>query len=265
MPSEEENDEVKKARFYYEAVVKADEISTRSYERTNSKISLFIGVLSTVIPILTGLGYLVLSNKIVVPFFIFYVISLSFFVIALAKCVHLLAPKYFFCVDFGKLMEKYEKNPLGFIIFKIGHTLEYAVKENVNRILSLRSGLQRTVQLIIIGLVALVFSFVLLGMNYYMFDILIEGGFYKNIMSESSLQLFLLVIFLGIFAVITIFIMQYTSVEAENLNCINTTNDSPPSEKKDFHQQGFFLFYGGLFGLLVGIWHACIAWVRNSV
>jgi hypothetical protein len=122
MSPEDEDGELKKAQFYYDAVVKADEISMRSYERTNAKISLFIGVLSTVIPILTGLGYLVLSNTIAVPFFIFYVISLSFFIIALGECVHLLAPKYFDCADFGKLVVRYDKKPLNFIIFKIAHT-----------------------------------------------------------------------------------------------------------------------------------------------
>ncbi|UCE16062.1 MAG: hypothetical protein JSV12_00105 [Candidatus Bathyarchaeota archaeon] len=213
LPSEEENDEVKKARFYYEAVVKADEISTRSYERINSKISLFIGVLSAVIPLLTGLGYVVLSSSIVVPFFIFYVICLVFLIFALATCVHLLSPKYFICVDFGDFMVTYDEKSLDFIIFKISHTWEYAIKENINRILSLGSALQRTVRLIIIGLLALVFSFTLLGIDYYLVDFLKGSDFYQTIISESDFQLLLLFISLGIFVILTVLIVKCTSIK----------------------------------------------------
>jgi len=209
MPSEDENGELKKAQFFYDTIVKADEISTRSYERTNTKISLFIGVLSTVIPILTGLGYLVLSNAIAVPFFIFYVISLSFFVAALAECVHLLSPKYFECVDFGKLMIRYDKKPLEFIIFKIAHSWEDVVKDNVKRINSLRSGLWLTVRLIIVGLVALVFSFSLLGIDYYVIDIFSNTEPYKSMLSANDWRLTLSSVCILIFVFLAFYVVRY--------------------------------------------------------
>ena len=221
LSSEEENDEVKKARFYYETVVKADEISTRSYERTNSKISLFIGVLSTVIPLLTGLGYVVLSKAIVVPFFIFYAICLVFLVWALGTCVHLLAPKYFICVDFGDFMVSYDKESLDFIIFKISHTWEYAIKENIKRILALGSALQRTVRLIMIGLLALVFSFILLGIHYYLSDFLKQSDFYQTVMTESSLQWVLLILGLAIFGIMTCIIVKCTAIKELELSSSN--------------------------------------------
>jgi len=213
LSSGEENDEVKKARFYYETVVKADEISTRSYERTNSKISLFIGVLSAVIPLLTGLGYVVLSKSIVVPFFIFYVLCLVFLVWALATCVHLLAPKYFICVDFGEFMVDYEEESLDYIMFRISHTWEYAIKENIKRILALGTALQRTVRLIMIGLLALVFSFILLGIHYYLSNILKDSGFYQTVMSEIGLQWLVLIISLGVFGIMTYIILKYTAIK----------------------------------------------------
>lgn len=219
MSDEDENGEVKKARFYYETVVKSDEMSTRSYERTNTKINLFIGVLSTVIPILTGLGYVVLSNTIAVSFFVFYVVSLSIFVTALAKCVHLLAPRYFLCVDFGELMVRYEKKSLDFIIFKIAHTWEDAVKENVNRIKKLRSGLQQTVQLIIIGLTALVFSFVLLGIDYYLVGFLAQNEFLMNIISESTWRLVLFLVCVVVFICLIIYIIRYTNAREDKPMC----------------------------------------------
>jgi len=209
MPLEDENGELKKARFYYDAVVKADEISTRSYERTNAKINLFIGVLSTVIPILSGLGYLVLSNIIAVPFFIFYIISLTFFVVALAQCVHLLSPKYFDCVDFGKLVVRYDKEPLDFIIFKIAHTWEEVVKKNVKRINSLRSGLWRTVRLIIVGLIALVLSFSLLGTDYYLIDFLSSVEPYKSMLSANDWRLTLSLVCASIFVFLAFYIVRY--------------------------------------------------------
>jgi hypothetical protein len=212
MPSEEENIKTEKARFYYETVVKAEEILKWSYEKIHSKISLFIGILSAVIPLLTGAGYVLLSNVTAVLFFIFYVISLFCLVIALAICVHLLAPIYFKTPDFGEFVKEYDEKSLEFIIFKISHSWEDMVNENSVRIKSLHYRLQRTVQLIIIGLVALVFSFVLQGMEYF----IIEP--YAKLLSASSWQL--LVICFGVFGIIASLIIKYTSME-DAPSCVN--------------------------------------------
>lgn len=58
----DDNDELKKAKFYYEAVLKIDEHAQKSYERVNTKINIYITVLSTLIPILTGVGYIAFSS-----------------------------------------------------------------------------------------------------------------------------------------------------------------------------------------------------------
>ncbi len=255
MSSQGETDDVKKARFFYQAVVKADEISTRSYERTNSKISVFITVLSAVIPLLTGLGYIILSNTLSIPFFIFYVLSLIFFIIALAKCVHLSAPRYFLCVDFGDLIRKYENESLEYVIYKFGHTLEYTVKENIKKILSFRSGLQRIVQFIIVGLIALVFSFILLGINYYLADYFKEKVPAEIVISETDFQLLVLLTCIVAFVVITIVVLKYTSSKTKTIkDKIMEAGNTDHLEKKELHFQGFLLFYAGLLGLLSGLW-----------
>lgn len=170
MSSDNDNEELKKAKFYYDTVLKLDAISAKSYERTNSKINILIGVLSTVIPILTGVGYVVLSNTLAVSFFIVYLISLSTLVWALAKCVHLLAPTWLYALDVGEIMKKYDKKPLSYIIFKVTSTWEDTVKKNFGKINSLASDLEGIVRLTIIGLGLLVVSFLLLGVEFYLME-----------------------------------------------------------------------------------------------
>ena len=137
-----ESNEIKKAEFYYNAVAKFEESATKSYERNNAKINVFVTVLSTVIPILTGVGYLTLSNISTVSFFVFYVISLSVLVITLAKCVHLLAPKWFSCIEAGKIMKDNDKEKASFIIFRVAANWEDCIRDNILKINKLYSGLK---------------------------------------------------------------------------------------------------------------------------
>jgi hypothetical protein len=185
MPSDDDNEELKKAKFYYEAVLKLEELSQKSYERTNTKINIFIGVLSTIIPILTGIGYVVLSNAFAASFFIFYVISLSILVGALAKCVHLLGPKWFACIDIGHFMKKYRKESSDYVISKVASKWEAIIQRNFGKISLFSSGLQQIVRLTIVGLIALVFAFVQLGIEFYLMPILIEAP-YKTIMLPNE-------------------------------------------------------------------------------
>jgi preprotein translocase subunit SecG len=279
MPPENENGELKKAQFYYDAVVKADEISTRSYERTNTKISLFIGVLSAVIPILTGVGYVVLSNMIAVPFFLFFVVSLILFVIALAECVHLLGPKYFDCVDFGEFMIEYDKKPLDFIIFKIAHSWEDVVKGNVKRMNTLFSGLQRVVRLIIVGLVALTFSFTLLGIDYYAIDILSNNEPYKDLLSANDWRLTFFIVCAVIFMLLVSYIVKHTKDKNDSsaLNLPNSSEntkenlprDSKTNEERRIRRESGMLVVGvvlgGLFGIVGGLWSAYfVEWFKST-
>jgi hypothetical protein len=164
----DDNDELKKAKFYYEAVLKTDGHAQKSYERVNTKINIYITVLSTLIPILTGVGYVAFSSTLAVPFFTVYLISLGVFVWALAKCLYLLTPRKFSLVDVGDIMKRYDKKPVSYIISKVAATWEETVKESATTVSSLGSDLGSIAKLIIIGLGLLVISFLLLGVEFYL-------------------------------------------------------------------------------------------------
>ncbi len=216
MSSGDNNEELKKAKFYYDAVLKLEELSQKSYERTNTKTNIFIGVLSTVIPILTGIGYVVLSNTFAISFFVFYLISLSVLVWALAKCVHLLGPTWFTCIDLGYHMKANDKKPLSYIIFKISSKWEDIIKRNFSTIGDFFFGLQQIVRLIIVGLTALVFAFSQLGTEYYVMPTLSKSP-YNTIISANDWRLTLLVICFLIFVPIVVYILKYTRNKKERL------------------------------------------------
>jgi len=160
-------EELEKAKFFYDSVVKLDEISTRAYERNKTKIDIMLGVLSAVIPISTGVGYYILSNIFSFPFFFLFVSCLFSFVLALARGVYLLEPKWFLYVDVKMLMKRYENEPLSFILFKVASTWDDTINKNISVINSLRSGLRQMVVFIIVGLSLLVLAFIALGIELY--------------------------------------------------------------------------------------------------
>ena len=72
-----ETEEYKKAKFYYESIDKFDKVVRNSYKRLNSKVDIFIGILTTVIPILTGIGAIIVTNVVSYLFLNFLVITNS--------------------------------------------------------------------------------------------------------------------------------------------------------------------------------------------
>jgi hypothetical protein len=201
MLTDREKEDQEKAKFYFDAVLKLEDISQKSYERVNAKINIFIGVLSTVIPILTGLGYIVLSNIVSISFFVFYIASLGILVSALATCVHLLSPKWFTCIDINQYMRTYDKNNFSYLITKIAAKWDSIVKKNISAVNTAFVGLQMTVKLIVIGLAALVFAFLQLGIEYYLLPTLSLSPF-NAILSPNGWRLLSLIISLTAFLVI---------------------------------------------------------------
>jgi cytochrome b561 len=161
------DEDLKKAEFFYELVTKAEETSTKANERNTTKVQIMLSVLSTVIPISTGIGYYILSNTFSIPFFLLFVFSLIFFIIATCRGVYLLESKWFRYVDVGLLMERYDKEPLSFIIYKIASTLHDANEKNIKTINASKTGLKQMVVLIIAGLVVLTVAFSILGLQMY--------------------------------------------------------------------------------------------------
>jgi hypothetical protein len=168
----------------------------------------FIGVLSTAIPILTGVGYLTLTSMSTISFFVFYAISLSILVIALAKCVHLLAPKWFSCVDVGEILRKNDGETVSFNIFQVAATWEDCIKDNIRQVNALYSGLKLTVRLTIIGLIGLILAFLSLGTEYYLITYLTQTDPYKNFLSPNEWRALFLGISLLIFSIIITYILK---------------------------------------------------------
>jgi hypothetical protein len=214
--SSNSDEELQKAKFYYDSVLKLEELSQKSYERINTKINIFIGVLSTAIPILTGIGYVVLSNSIALSFFVFYLISLCVFVWALAKCVQLLSPTWFNCIDIGAFMKEYDKKPLSFIIFKVSSKWESITRRNFERIGSFAIGLQQIVRLIIIGLTSLIFALIQLATQYYLIDFLTQNEQLTKIMFVNEWRLTFLVTSLLIFLPLVIYLLRQKASEENN-------------------------------------------------
>lgn len=154
-----------KARFFHDSVATLDEISTKAYERNKAKLDIMLGVLSTVIPLSTGVGYYILSSTFSFPYFLLFVLGLASFIVALARGIYLLEPKWFLYVDIKMLMERYDKKPLSFILFKVASTWDNTINKNIFVINSLRSGLRQMVILIVIGLILLLAAFASLGIQ----------------------------------------------------------------------------------------------------
>lgn len=161
------DEDLKKAEFFYELVRKAEETSTKANERNITKVQIMLSVLSTVIPISTGIGYYILSNTFSIPFFLLFVFSLIFFIIATCRGVYLLDSKWFRYVDVGLLMERYDKESLFFIIYKIASTLHDANEKNIKIINASKAGLKQMLILTIVGLALLTVAFSVLGLQMY--------------------------------------------------------------------------------------------------
>ena len=58
-PSE---DEIEKARFFFEVALKSDEAIQKANERITDKIKSFMSITATLIPIIIGIGYFILNQ-----------------------------------------------------------------------------------------------------------------------------------------------------------------------------------------------------------
>jgi hypothetical protein len=162
-----DDEELQKARFYHDSVLRLGEATTKAYERNMTKIQMMLGILSAIIPISTGVGYYILSNTFSLQFFFLFVSCLIFFILATIRGVVLLNPKWFTYKDIKLLVKRYADESLSFMIFKIATNLFDSNEKNVKVVNSLRSGLKQMSILIIVGLILLISAFFLLGIQIY--------------------------------------------------------------------------------------------------
>jgi len=159
------DEELKKAQFFFDFVVKADRITEQSNERVLKKIHGVLTLASTLIPIVFGLGYFVLTQtkewKIFSPIFA----SLVIFLLAIARGILLLKPKQFFYVDVLELINKYKNEALPFIINKSAVTWADIINHNHSVINSREKGINQMLMLIALGFIVLTVTFLALGIS----------------------------------------------------------------------------------------------------
>jgi len=153
------DEELKKAQFFFDFVAKADHITEQSNERVLKKTHGVLTLASTLVPVVFGLGYFVLSQTkqqaTVIPIFL----SLILFLVAIARGTFLLKPKQFFYVDVLKLIEKYKDETLTFIINKSAVSWADIVNDNQTLINSKEKGINQMLILITLGLILLAVAF----------------------------------------------------------------------------------------------------------
>ena len=152
-------DEIRKAQFFFDFVAKADYVTEQSNEHVLKKINGVLTLASTLVPVVVGLGYFVLSQTkqlvTVIPIFI----SLILFLLAIARGIILLKPKQLFDIDVLKLIQKYKDETLSYIINISAVSWADMVNDNQELINSQEAGVNQMFILIVSGLILLAVAF----------------------------------------------------------------------------------------------------------
>jgi hypothetical protein len=159
------DEELKKAQFFFDLVVKSDHIAEQSNEHVLKKIYGVLTLASGLIPLVFGLGYFVLTQtKEQVIFFPIFV-SLVIFLLAMARGILLLKPKWFLYVDVLDAINKYKGESLPYIINKSAVTWADTINHNHSVINSREKGISQMLILITLGFIVLVVTFLALGIS----------------------------------------------------------------------------------------------------
>jgi len=157
------DEELKKAQFFFDFVVKADNITAQSNERVLRKIHGVLTLASALIPVVFGLGYFVLTQTkewiVFSPIFV----SLVMFLVAIARGILLLRPQHFFYVNVLDLINKYKDEPLSVIINKSAVTWADIINDNQDAINSREKGINQMLILIALGFIVLAIAFLGIG------------------------------------------------------------------------------------------------------
>ncbi len=153
------NEELQKAQFFFDFVAKADHITEQANERVLKKIHGVLTLASTLVPVVFGLGYFVLSQTkqqlTVIPIFL----SLILFTLSIARGISLLKPKQFFYPDVLKIIQKYKDEALVNVINLSAVSWADIVNDNQDLINSKEKGINQMLVLITLGLILLSIAF----------------------------------------------------------------------------------------------------------
>lgn len=159
------DEELKKAQFFFDFVVKADNITAQSNERVLKKIHGVLTLASTMIPIVFGLGYFVLSQTKEWTVFLPIFVSLLIFLVAIARGILLLRPKQFYYVNVLDLINKYKDESLPYILNKSAVTWADIINHNHDVVNSREKGINQMLILIALGFIVLAIAFLGLGIS----------------------------------------------------------------------------------------------------
>jgi hypothetical protein len=161
MDSDEE--ELKKARFFFELALKSDEVLQKANEHLNQKIQGLITVSAALVPIVVGLGYYILKQTAPSWVLVTFFLSLVSFVLSIIIGVFIQRPTGFRFLNPKKFMRNFQKKPLIYVINKSASTWSDTVAKNKRVINSKEFWLDAMLSLVSLGLAILVITFVALG------------------------------------------------------------------------------------------------------
>lgn len=163
MDSEEK--EIKKAEFFFEIALKSDEVLHRANERLNEKVKGFITISATLVPIVVGLGYYILSEATANWAFIPFLLSLACFFLSITIGIFVQRPTGFRFVNPKKLMKKFKEKSLIYVMNKSASTWSDTVAKNKRVINSKEFWLNAMLILLCLGLAVLAVTFLAIGMT----------------------------------------------------------------------------------------------------
>jgi cytochrome bd-type quinol oxidase subunit 1 len=160
----QDEEKLQKAKFFFELALKSDDVIQKANERVNEKIRNFISLAATLVPIVLGVAYYILKQTtanylLLITFFL----SLASFVSAIVIGVFLQRPTGFRFFNPQKMLNKYEKKSLLYVISKSASTWSDIVVRNKKVVNSKQFYLNCMLGLICFGLFVLALAFLVLG------------------------------------------------------------------------------------------------------
>lgn len=160
-----DEEELKKAQFFYDFVSKIDPYVQQTSERLYKKVHESVAITSTLVPITFGLGYFISEKTQYSMIFAPIAISVISFFIATIQGINLLKSKWLVYVDPLILMRDHEKESLSLIINTSASSWADTINKNIETINSKENGFKWMLRFMIIGLLFLVIAFIIFVFN----------------------------------------------------------------------------------------------------
>ena len=164
---DEKEEELQKAKFFFELALKSDELVQKAGERLNEKIKGFMTLSATLVPFVVGLGYYILKQTATYWVLISFLLSLGSFVLSIIIGVFIQRPTGFRFLNPKKFKKKWKEKPLIYVVNKSASTWSDIVAKNKRVINSKEFWLDAMLSLICLGLAILAITFLALGLTIW--------------------------------------------------------------------------------------------------